>query len=144
MYSINIKKKMKKKDKVEGNFQFGGFIMSSSRGFKVNGEVVRNVKIINSTLAKPIAIKAISNKYNKLIGLLTELIISDDDSGNSFTEALNQIEKFRMEVKNKYRSYLEQEQLDFMAKQLGMLQREAKSRFIELQNSFLNEAGKSR
>ena len=38
------------------------------------------------------------------IKLLTDLLVEDDDSGDSYREALNQIERFRMMIKNKYRN----------------------------------------
>ena len=61
--------------------------------------------------------------FKKLINLLTELIVSDDDSGDTFREALNQIEKFRLEIKNKYRVFLENKELEEMAKKLKMLKK---------------------
>ena len=45
-------------------------------------------------------------KYDKLIKYLTELLVSADDTGDAMREALNQIEKFRLEIKIKYRKFL--------------------------------------
>ena len=81
-----------------------------------------------------------------MISFLTELLVTDDDNGDSYREALNQIEKFRLQIKNKYRDYLLSEELKLMAKQLGILQKEAKNQFVELQNSLMmtNSNGKNR
>ena len=45
-------------------------------------------------------------KYLKLLRLVDFYLTSDDDTGTAYHEALNEIEKFRQLVKNKYRSYL--------------------------------------
>ena len=62
-----------------------------------------------------------------------DLLTSDDDTGDSLREALNRIEKFRQEIKNKYRHFLKQQELEAMAKHLKTFQQQANKRFIELQ-----------
>ena len=47
------------------------------------------------------------------------------------SEVLNRIEKFRQEIKYKYRSYLEKKEISLMAKQLRNLQKEAQKRYTE-------------
>ena len=124
-----------------------GFLMPSSRnGFNICNQKITYINVVDIELAKPIVRKFVSTKYKKLIKTLTELLISDDDSGDTFRLALDKIEKFRMEVKNKYRRFLEQKELEIMAKQLSALQKQAKLEFAELQNNLLsmNEMGKGK
>lgn len=150
MYSVSRKKVIKKKWKFKDFSQFKnleGFLMPSRNNtFTINKQVIRNIKIINVDLAKGIVRDFVSKKYKKLIKNLTELLISDDDTGESFRLVLDRIEKFRMEIKNKYRIYLEKKELEIMAKQLSALQKQAKLEFAELQNNLIsmNEIGKSR
>lgn len=149
MYSINSDSVIDKNCKVDGYeiINLDGFLMTSRRsGFTINNQVIRDVKVINKNLAYPLVSKKVFNKYRKLLSLLTELLISDDDSGETFREALNQIEKFRLEIKNKYRSYLKQKELEMMSKQLTALKKEAQARLVELQESYLIDKnnGKSR
>lgn len=123
------------------------FLMpSKAGGFSIAGQKITDVRIFNVIFARPMVTKVVNNKYKKLIAAVTELLISDDDSGDSFRLALTQIEKFRQEIKNKYRVFLEQKELNLMAKQLSTLQKEAKNRFAELQSSLAmsNTNGKSR
>ena len=150
MYSISRKKVVKKKWKFkdfESLCNLDVFLMPSSRnGFNICNQKITYINVVDIELAKPIVRKFVSTKYKKLIKTLTELLISDDDSGDTFRLALDKIEKFRMEVKNKYRRFLEQKELEIMAKQLSALQKQAKLEFAELQNNLLsmNEMGKGK
>ena len=150
MYSISKKKVIKKKWKYQDFDQIRnleGFLMPS-RGnkFRIQGMVVKDILVVDVMLAKGLVRDYVDKKYKKLIAELTELLISDDDTGEPFRIALNRIEKFRQEVKNKYRIYLEKKELEIMAKQLSTLQKQAKLEFAELQNSLMatNEIGKGR
>lgn len=150
MYSISKKKVVKKKWKYQDFDQIKnleGFLMPS-RGnkFRIHEMVVKDILVVDVMLAKGLVRDYVDKKYKKLIAELTELLISDDDTGEPFRIALNRIEKFRQEVKNKYRIYLEKKELEIMAKQLSTLQKQAKLEFAELQNSLMitNEIGKGR
>jgi len=91
---------------------------------------------VSKKLANPIVSQKVLKRYDKLIELLTDLLVDDDGSGTSLREALNQIEKFRLEIKNKYRKFLKQKELEMMSKQLMALQKEAKIRLFQLQESY--------
>lgn len=120
-----------------------GFMMHSrGKTFNIKGSKIKNIMITNKKLGHNIVSKKVMIKYQKLIGMLTDLLIEDDDTGDSYREALNQIEKFRLEIKNKYREFLLQKELEMMSKQLVALQKEAKNKFIELQNNYLEMADK--
>ena len=141
MFSVSKKSKRKKRKKFytsgEEVKSLYGFIMSSKKkSFSISGVNVFDIKIVNKELAHPLVSKTVPHKFKKLINLLTELLISDDDTGDTFREALNQIEKFRLEIKNKYRVYLEQKELEEMSKKLKLLKKTAEIKLIELNNSY--------
>ena len=125
-----------------------GFMMGSqNKIFNIDGVEVRKIEIMSKKLANPLVGKKVMRKYNKLIVILTELLVDDDDSGDSLRQALNQIEKFRLEIKNKYRYFLKQKELEKMSKQLTTLQKEAKVRLLEIQSNYLeysNQNNRSR
>ena len=148
MYIISDKiNKGKILDKMEILDIDGLFMASKNRVFKIHNCNIRKICIMNKKLANPIASKMVSEKYEKLIFYLTDLLTDDDDSGESYHEALNQIEKFRLEIKNKYREYLTRKELEKMSKQLSILQKEAIKRYEELRYSYseyLNENNRRR
>ena len=137
MYSLlKVKRKGKVKPK-KAVKELKGFMMTSKRGFTVCGVLVKDLEILNKKLANGVVTKQVLKKYNKLIALLTELLISDDESGDSFREALNHIEKFRLEVKVKYREFLKKKELEMMSKQLTLLKKEADRRMIEIHDAYM-------
>jgi len=139
MYTINSKSNKKKSITIrEELINIDGFLMASKRKvFKINGAEIREIKVVDKKFANPLVYKKVYQKYKNLINFLTDLLVSDDDSGDSYREALNQIEKFRIEIKNKYRKYLKKNELEKMSKQLMTLKKEANNKIIELQNSYL-------
>ena len=66
-------------------------------------------------------------------------MVSDDDSGSGIREALNEIEKFRQIIKNKYREYLTKKDLEAMSNKLTMIKKEANKRLIEIENYFMED-----
>ena len=137
MYSVCSKVKMK--GRMEDAFDYEGFPMGgSNKTYKIQGSTIRSIRVSSPKLASPMVTDLVLKKYHKLIALLTELLVDDDDSGDSIREALNHIEKFRLEIKNKYRDYLKRKELEMMSKQLLLLQKEASMRYIELRNSYLH------
>lgn len=146
MYSIDNKKKNKNKlvDKTE-LIELDGFMMGSkNKVYKIKGNEVRDIKVIDTNLASTLVKQQVSKKYEKLIAYLTELLVDDDDSGDTYREALNQIEKFRQEIKNKYRKFLKQKELEMMSKKLIVLQKEANKRLFEIQDNYFKYENENR
>ena len=140
MYSVvEVKNKKKMLDKTE-LMDIDGFLMGSkNKVFKINKCDIREIKVVNKKLANPLVSKKVFKEYSKLITYLTEVLIDDnDDSGDSIREALNQVERFRVQIKNKYREYLTSKELEKMSKQLKLLQKELTNKFIMMQNNYIN------
>lgn len=140
MYSIvENKNKFRMLDKTE-LMDIDGFLMGSkNKVFKINKCDIREIKVVNKKLANPLVSKKVFKEYEKLITYLAEVLVDDDDdSGETYREALNQIERFRVQIKNKYREFLTQKELEKMSKQLKLLQKELNNKFIQIQNSYMD------
>lgn len=133
MYFLNRKKM---KDIVDDLYLSGVMFGIENRSYKIGTVIIKNLEIYDKKLAHPIAIMQVKKKYEKLMNILPDLLISDDDSGESIRHALNEIERFRQIIKNKYREYLKEKDLKLMSSQLKVLQREAKAKYLEIQNSY--------
>ena len=133
MYFLNRKRM---KDIVDDLYLSGVMFGIENRSYKIGTVVIKNLEIYDKKLAHPIAVMQVKKKYEKLMKILPDLLISDDDSGESIRHALNEIERFRQIIKNKYREYLKEKDLKLMSSQLKVLQREAKAKYLEIQNSY--------
>ncbi len=134
MYSVSKKTNGKLIDTYEV-LNLDGFLMSTKNGFKIHDQVIQNIRIIDADIAHGIVIDKVMKRYKKLIAYLTEVLTSDDDSGDALCEALNQIERFRLEIKNKYRNYLKQKELEKMSRQLMRLKKETENQLLEIQEN---------
>ena len=106
---------------------------------------VNKMILIQPSLIEKLVHKKVDRHFKRLLMMVTMLLESDDDTGTSLRECLNEIEKFRLEIKNKYRDYLTKEELNLMAKKLMILKEEAKMRLDVLEHAVKQEQiGKSR
>lgn len=138
-------KKNKIKGNLEDNLELDGFLMGKKeKTFSIGTYDVKNIVVISKDFAQPIVTLQVMKKYDKLIKYLTELLISDDDTGDAMREALNQIEKFRLIIKNKYRKFLKQKELELMSKQLVKLQKAANQRLLEIHDSYIQSLNNKR
>ncbi len=133
MYFLNRKRM---KDIVDDLYLSGVMFGIENRSYKIDTVIIKNLEIYDKKLAHPIAVIQVKKKYENLMKILPDLLISDDDSGESIRHALNEIERFRQIIKNKYREYLKEKDLKLMSSQLKVLQHEAKSKYLEIQNSY--------
>lgn len=113
---------------------------------------VNSMIIINPSLIEKIVDRKIKYKFNSLINLISFVYENDDASTSDGLElALNEAEKLRMEIINKYKKYIEQEKLELIEKKIDILEDELKLRMqyviAEQMNRNFNEektTGKSR
>ena len=144
--SYKIKKKQKTKNYQYRPNNLTGYPLSSKKHkFIIQNTEVKNILIMDKTIASKLVAKKVTAKYERLLKTLTELLVSDDDTGACYREALNLIEKFRLEIKNKYRCYLNEKELKIMANKLKRMQSVALQKEIELKSYIPEEyIGKSR
>ncbi|MBP3799398.1 MAG: hypothetical protein ILA19_00310 [Bacilli bacterium] len=147
MYKVNNKKVKKGKITTKINIiNLDGYVMhTKNKYFIIEGEKITDIKVIDKGLINSVVSEIVEKKFKKLIQEITELFINEDDSEGSMNEVLNRIEKFRQEIKNKYRAYLKEKELKLMGNQLKRLQKEARKKKEELINYQLeNTFGRSR
>lgn len=117
-----------------------GYDLSPKKGIKIEDAInVNKVVIINPTLAEKVAKKKMNLKFRKLIQLLNIIFETDDDTGTAYREGLNEVSKLRVEILNKYRKHLSEEEADLMKKKLDILEHELKIRLFYLQDNYQND-----
>ncbi len=150
MYVVNKKYSVKGKKLIDMTeiLKITGFLLSSrTKIFKICDSDIRNIQVVDKKLANPLVSFFVFQKYNRLIKELVKMLVdSNDDGGDTCRQVLDRIEKFRLQVKNKYRAYLKKQELAKMSKQLVLLKKQAIEQAMLLQNNYYatNKSSKGR
>ena len=125
-----VKEKNKKEVMYFEYDKLNGFNMSSkNKNIKLRDAInVNKVVIINPTFIEKVINKKINLKIKKLIDLISNIYQSDDeDPAGSLMQALNEVEKFKREMINKYLNYMSKEQVNLLEKKIEILESEVMS-----------------
>lgn len=140
-----------KEDKSITYFEYDkldGYDLSPKKNAKIEDAIdVNKIVIINPSLANKVAKKKVDIKFKKLVQLLNIIFETDDDTGTAYHQGLDELERLRQELVDKYKKYLEDDEYDTMDKKLGILEHEIKVRlfYLEKQEEYnLEKEGKSR
>lgn len=123
---------IKKSYSYEGKLSFGEKITIQAAKKKNH-----NLSIYDEYIQKHLLKRQVKKKYQKLLQMLLFYLNTEDDTGVSYQEALNKIEYFRQLIRNKYKAYLNEKQLEEMAKTLTYLKKQAQQKllFVETKTS---------
>ncbi len=122
---------VKEKDKKEVTYfeynKLNGLeINSKNKNIKLKDAInVNKMVVINPSFIEKLINKKINIKIKKLIDLIAIIYESDDeDPAGSLMQALNEVEKFKREIINKYINYMTKEQIDLLEKKIRILETE--------------------
>ena len=98
---------------------------------------VSRVIIINPSFSEKIARKKMDAKFEKLLTMMN-IVLEEDETGEGLDIVLDEANKFRMELINKYRKYIADRDLDLMMKKLEIVEKELSMRkkVIEYTNGY--------
>ena len=122
-----IKEKNKKHISYFEYDKLDGFNMTSkSKNIKLKDAInVNKMVIINPSFVEKLINKKINVKIKKLIDLISNIYASDDDDpAGTLMLALNEVERFKREMINKYMNYMTTEQLMLLDKKIKILESE--------------------
>lgn len=144
-----VKEKAKKTITYFEYSQIKGFNMTSkNKNLKLKDAInVNKMVIINQSFIEKIVDKKVNNKLKKLINLICNIYESDDDPAGSLMLSLNEVEKFKREMINRYIEYMTKEQLKSLNNKLKLLEKDVTIRAYvlnEKQMEMENENTKAR
>lgn len=114
-----------------------GYDIKPKKNIKLKGAIaVNKMLIIEPELIDKLVNKKINRRFKDLITNLSVLYDDDDDDGSNLMQALNQIEKFRREIYNKYRNYMTKEMQLMLEKKLAILENEVKLRLYNFSYNY--------
>ena len=103
---------------VEKSYSYDGDLMldkAISISYTKKSSVIH---VVDYIIKKEMLKKQLAKKLDKLMRLLKIYLESDDDSGVAYQEALNEINKFREILRNKYRKLMNEEMLESINNEL--------------------------
>jgi hypothetical protein len=92
-----------------------------------------NVLIVNDNLIDQYMMKRINNRFKKILEYIASIYEDDDDdTTDSLMKALNQVEKFKMELINRDRKYIEKEHIALISKKIKIIEKELQDKIYEM------------
>ena len=127
---------------IEKSYTYEGeILLGKSLNIAIKDE---NISIYDLEIQKIFITAKVYKKYLKLLKIVNFYLNSEDDTGTAYHEALNEIERFRQLVKNKYRAYLLDKTLKEMSKELSKKVTDAKRRILYIDINTYNFANSNR
>lgn len=143
-----IKNKDEKTIKYFEYSKLNGYNLKPKKNVKFEDAInVDRMILINPSLIEKMIDKKVQRKLNSLINMMAIVCESDDESGDGLYLALDEVEKFRNEVFNKYKAHITEEKLSLIEKKIAILEDELKLRIKYLNYNMDEEyskEGKSR
>ncbi len=118
--------------------KINGYELTSKKDIKfIDAINVDRVIIINPSFIDKIATRKINTKFEKLIKMMQVVceVGDDDPTGETYRLALNEADKLKRELLNKYKKLIAQEKLELMLKKIEILEDELNLRLAILLRS---------
>lgn len=133
-----VKEKNSKEIKYFDYDKLDGYNLRAKENVHFNDAIdINRMIIINPSFIEKIATKKLNAKFDKLINMMSYVCDMDeeDETGEGYRIVLNEANKLKMELFNKYKKYLAEEKLELMLKKIEILEGELKLRLDALYNS---------
>lgn len=96
-----------------------------------DGKFIKNIRLYNEKLKADSIKNSINKRFKVLLELIASVCESDEDPGSGLMFALNEIERFKRELINKYVKLLKDEQIKFLDKKIKVVEEEVKTRMLQ-------------
>lgn len=105
-----------------------------------------NIHVVDYIIKKEITKRQLVKRYEKLIKFITFYLANDDDSGVAYQEALNEINKYKQIIRNKYRKYIKKNNIERIEKELAKYEELLKRKlmYLEKENKDIKESRRSK
>lgn len=101
---------------------------------KINGGIsVKKINIVHQNLIDKMINKKINKRFKSLLELIASICESDEDPGSNLQFALDEAERFKREMINKYNQLLNKKELELIDKKIELIEKDVKKRLYESQ-----------
>lgn len=106
------------------------FNESFSMTKKQDKERIGVIKFYDDETIKRAIQRSIDNRFKKLLELIADIEESDEDPSNGYIFCLDEANKFKREMINKYDKFLKKTQIEFINKKIEAIEKELKNKLI--------------
>ncbi len=97
---------------------------------KKDDERIGIIKFYDDEVISRVIKRSIDNRFKKLLELIADIEESDEDPSQGYLFCLDEAEKFKREMINKYNKFLKKTQLEFINKKIELIEKEVKNKLI--------------
>ena len=107
-----------------------GFKFKPKNQVKYNGIKVNKMVIINHSFIEKVLKRKVKRKSDLYLQFLINLLDDENEDPTTLTHALNDLDRYRRTIINKYRNYLDKKYVDLLLKKINLLEREIKEKLF--------------
>ena len=97
---------------------------------KNNDERIGVIKFYDENIISGVIKRSIDNRFKKILELIASIEESDEDPSDAYLFCLDEAERFKREMINKYNKFLKKTQLEFMNKKIELIEKDIKNKLI--------------
>lgn len=132
-----LKKKPKGKIEIEKQC-LDGFHVTPKNKIPYDGIMVNEMTVIQPSFIEKVVKKKIKRKLDSYMQYIL-FILEDSDNDGGIEVALNDLERLKATIRNKYKKYLDQKYLELLMKKIKLLERELKIKQYYFEQETLEE-----
>lgn len=107
-----------------------GFKVTPLNKVKYDGIVVNKMIIIKPNFIEKVLKKKIKRQLDVYLQYIVNTIDNGDDDGANLNIVLDQLDRYKKIVSNKYRHYLEERYIELLLKKLDVLEKEVRLKLM--------------
>lgn len=121
----------KTKELVYVNYNFKeGFKFKPKNKIPYNGIKVNEMVIINPSFIEKVLKRKVKRKLDLYLQFLISLLEEENEDPTSLRHALNDLNRYRRIIINKYQAYLDKKYVNLLLKKIDVLERELKEKLF--------------
>lgn len=97
---------------------------------KKDKKSIGTIKFYNDKLIKAVIKKSIDTRFKKILELVISIDESDDDPSSGLLFCLDEAERFKRELINKYDKFLDKKQKEFLNKKIELVEQEVQKKLM--------------
>lgn len=114
-----------------------GFKITPKNQVKYDGIMVNQMILINPSFIETVLKKKIKRKLDQYLQYMIQVIAmienGEDEDGSLIEMVLNDLDRYRRTIINRYREYLDKKYIDLIMEKISLLERELRKKTVYLE-----------